>query len=245
MEILDCTIRDGGYITDWNFSNSLVRDIYKVVSMLGLNYFEVGYLDDRKDKNKWARCKKEDIIDATKGVNGTKICAMVDLKNKKNVTLSPAENHPVSMIRVCLNKGQLTEGLKYLKEVKEMGYSNTLQLMGITNYSVSEIRDTINTLNIKDGIDFVSVADSYGSLTPERTYDIIRLFKQNLHPKLKIGFHPHNGLQLAFANTLQAMNAGVDRVDASIYGIGRGAGNLPLELLILHMERENILNGKV
>lgn len=234
FQILDCTIRDGGYLNDWNFDKPLVRELYRNLSRTGIDFIEIGFRN-RQPANKgiWCSTPEELVREICTGISGVGVALLVDL-GKVDLKLVPlaGESH-VRLYRVACNKTQVTEAITLCDAIKAKGYLVSLNLMGIANYSSQEFDEAI--VHIKaSSVDYVYFADSYGSMFPYAMKGYIDALKQT---GKKIGFHAHNNLQLAFANTLEALRHGIDIVDGTVYGMGRGAGNLPLEVLLTYLER--------
>jgi 4-hydroxy 2-oxovalerate aldolase len=240
FKILDCTIRDGGYINNWNFDKKFVREVYRALSKSGVDFVEVGFRGTEKFFNKdeyglWRFSSEGDIREIIKGIKGPKIAIMADFGKIESSDFCEKEDSVVDLIRVAAHKNKTEDAVKLLEEIKGKGYEVSLQAMGYSNYTVSERKDFINLLK-KSSIDYAYVADSYGSIFPNQINDLISPLLE-LHD-IKIGFHPHNSLQMAFANTLEAINCGVHIVDSSIFGMGRGAGNLPTEIILSFMGQQ-------
>lgn len=237
-KILDCTIRDGGYITNWNFDRNMVRETYRAISKSGVEMMEIGYLGSEKylDKNLFGpwRFTTEDMIkEVVAGISGAKLAIMIDYGKADIEDFLDAKESQISLVRVAVHKNNITDAIRFLEKIKQKGYEVSLNAMGFSNFSKKEIDALIPILK-NSGIDYIYVVDSYGSLFPTQ-------IKRLLEPlfaigNIKVGFHPHNSLQMAFANTLEAIRCGVDIVDTTLYGIGRGAGNLPTEIIVLYLE---------
>ena len=236
VEILDCTIRDGGYITEWNFDKHMVQDVYEASSKAGVDIFEIGYIgNENDDVGTWKKCLPKDVAEVVNGSDGAKIAAMVDFKRIDELEIPSSDETDVDLIRLALHKNQVEESIKYLEKIKELGYELSVQAMGITGYSEQEIIQMLEMLGKNKNVDYLYIADSYGSITPQELTDLIKIFKSRAD--CKIGFHPHNNLQLGLANTLTAIEEGIDIVDGTLYGMGRGAGNLPIESLIAYLSK--------
>ncbi|HEG43580.1 MAG TPA: hypothetical protein ENH94_05980 [Phycisphaerales bacterium] len=239
FEILDCTIRDGGYLNNWNFDKKMVKELCRNISKTGVDYIELGFRNPpRADRGIWYSTPEKIIDSLTEGTSHIKIALMIDYKAADLSIIPDAAESLVKMYRVACHKDKVFDTIDLCEKIKEKGYKTSVQLMGIATYSEKEISDIIEPL-AQSSVDYVYFADSYGSLFPE---DIKRYIGQLKQTHKKIGFHAHNSLQLAFANTLEAINSGIDIVDGTIYGIGRGAGNLPLEVLLIYLEKT--LNNK-
>lgn len=238
IEILDCTIRDGGYINNWNFDPKFVREVYRVLSKSGVHYVEIGYRGrekyfSRNEYGRWRFSCEEDIGSAVRGIAGAKLALMADYGRIEENDFCDAKDSSAEMIRLAVNKDNLKDGLSFLEKLKAKGYKVSLNAMGYTNYSAAERKHFIRLLK-DSNIDYLYVVDSYGSLFP---YQIRPIFEPILEKlQMKVGFHPHNSLQMAVANTLEAIRWGVHIVDSTIYGMGRGAGNLPTEIILSILE---------
>lgn len=234
FEILDCTIRDGGYLNDWDFDEKMVKELYRNVSKTGVGFIELGFKNLSKDgASKWCSVPEKLINDLLKDISGVKIALMIDVGKADLSAIPHAKDSRIKFYRIACNKDKIIEAISLCEEIKQKGYLTSIQLMGIVGYTQKEMSDIVKPLS-KSSVDYVYFADSYGSLFPQ---DIKKYIKYLKPTGKKIGFHPHNGLQLAFANTLEAIINGIDIVDGTVYGMGRGAGNLPLEVLIIYLEK--------
>ena len=239
LEILDCTIRDGGYINNWNFDKKFVREVYRSLSKAGVDFVEIGFrgTEEYFDKNKyglWRFSPEEAIREVTANINGAKIALMADYNKIELDDFCDAKESLVKLVRVAVHRDNLKGAIDLLEKIKAKGYKVSLNAMGYTNYTENERRDFMDLL--KDAkIDYIYIADSYGSLFPDQ---IKPIFEPLLEiSNIIVGFHPHNNLQMAFANTLEAINCGVHIIDSTIYGMGRAAGNLPTEIILSFFER--------
>lgn len=234
FEILDCTIRDGGYLNNWNFDEKMVRDVYYGIAKSGVDIIEIGFRD-RPNKERtgvWCSTPESIINKLFNGISGAAIALMVDLGKFDLQDIPLSSESLVKIYRVACHKDKVFDAIDVCKTLAKKGYKISIQLMGIDGYTDKEISDLIDPLK-QSVINYVYFADSYGSLFPQ---DIKRYIEALRLTGKKIGFHAHNSLQFAFANTLEAIKNGVDIVDGTIYGMGRGAGNLPLEALIIYLE---------
>lgn len=240
VQILDCTIRDGGYLNNWHFDDKVVRETYGTCSKTGVDFIEIGFRGTEKYFNKeeyglWRFSPEEDIRRVTNNIKGARLALMADYGKIEIEDFCDAKDSVVELIRIAVHKNNLKNAIVFLEQIKNKGYKVSLNIMGYTNYSQVE-RDNLIDLIKSSCLDYVYVADSYGSLFPDQ---IEPLFEPLLKiPNLKVGFHSHNSLQMAFANTLEAIRCGVSIVDSTIYGMGRAAGNLPTEIIISFLERE-------
>lgn len=237
VEILDCTIRDGGYINNLRFDEKMVREVYRNLSKSGVDYVELGFRGSEKyfDPEKygiWRFSPEQKLKKVTGGIQGAKVSLMGDFDKLDLEDLEDAKNSVATMVRVAVHKNRVVEAIAQLEKIKAKGYVTSLQAMGFTGYTGLETEQLRQALK-DSGVDYFYIADSYGSIIPDEIQSLFEPFKEI--KGLKLGFHPHNSLQMAFANTLEAIKAGVDVIDCSIYGMGRGSGNLPTEIMLSYL----------
>ena len=246
--ILDCTIRDGGYVNNWKFDKKLVRETYRALSKAGIDFVELGYhgTEDYFDKNKYGAfrfCSAEDISYVCGDISGAQVSLMVDFGKFNMADLIQYKDTPVKMIRIAVHKDVVKSAVDCAAEIKKMGFLTSINLMGFSIYSAKE-RGELLTLLRNASLDYVYLADSHGSMFPHQIEDFYKPLLEIKH--IKLGFHSHNNLQMAFANTFSAIEAGVQIVDSSVFGMGRGAGNLPTEIMLSYLqllkpERYNVI----
>jgi len=237
IEILDCTIRDGGYINNWWFEKGMVREVYRSLSKSGIDYVELGFRGtekyfDSKKYGLWRFSTEENLREVTRGIEGAKVSIMGDYGKLDLEDLDDKKNSVVTMVRVAVHKNQVFDAIAQLEQIKAKGYITSLQAMGFTGYTEEEKHELKSAL-VDSGLDYFYIADSYGSIFPNQMESLFAPFQDIA--SLKLGFHPHNSLQMAFANTLEAIDIGVDIIDSSIYGMGRGSGNLPTEIILSYL----------
>ncbi|BHH82691.1 aldolase catalytic domain-containing protein [Desulforhopalus sp. 52FAK] len=241
IQILDCTLRDGGYLNNWYFDLKMVKGVYRALSKAGVDIIEIGFRGtekyfSREEFGAW-RFSEDDLIShVISGIKGPQIAVMGDYNKIDIDDFAEANDSPVDIVRLAVHKTDLAPCISLGERIKEKGYEVTIQAMGYANYTLQERRDLAS--RFKDSnLNVLYVADSYGSMLPDQ---IESLFENLLDiPNVQLGFHPHNNLQMAFANTLEAIKHGASIIDATLNGIGRGAGNLPLEVILLYMEMKN------
>lgn len=234
-EILDCTIRDGGYLNNWHFDRKLVKDLYRNISKTGVDIIELGFRNimQGNDLGEWYSVSEELLNELITGISGIPIGLMVDYGKADLRNIPKADRSPVKIYRVACHKDKIIEAIRMCEDIKAKGYMTSIQLMGIGTYIKEDFDKSIKPLALSS-LDYIYFADSYGSLLPQQTTNYIKILKQT---KKRIGFHAHNSLQLSFANTLEALNNGIDIIDATVFGMGRGAGNLPLETLVAYLDK--------
>ena len=237
IKVLDCTVRDGGLINDHYFDDAFVREVYKAISAAGVDYVEIGYKCSKKimspDKfGKWKFCEEADIKKAIEGIPGrTKLSVMVDVGRVEKSDILPKKDSVVDMIRVATYVKEVDKAIDLVNDAADKGYETTVNIMAVSRALDNEIDEALDQLERECKTQVVYIVDSFGALYSENIDFLVAKFKKFLKTK-EIGIHSHNNQQLAFANTIEAIIKGVNYLDATIYGIGRGPGNCPLELLL-------------
>jgi len=239
LKVLDCTIRDGGLINDHMFEDGLVKAVYQTCLDAGVDYMELGYKASRKlfapDKfGSWKFCD-EDAIRRVVGDNDTplKLTAMADAeKTDYHEDILPKDQSVLDAIRVATYVHQIPVAVDMINDAFDKGYEVTCNLMAISIVQDDEIDQALEVLR-ETPASTVVVVDSFGSLYGEQVERLVTRYRKALEGTDKeVGIHAHNNQQLAFANTIEAIVRGANRVDATMMGMGRGAGNCPMELLI-------------
>ncbi len=239
IKVLDCTIRDGGLINDHQFEDQFVSAVYHACVAAGVDYMEVGYKASKtqfagKNHGTWKFCDEDDLRRLV-GDNPTplKLCAMADAERTDYHTdILPKEQSVLDCIRVAAYIHQIPTAIDMIADAHDKGYETTLNLMAVSTVQDRELEDALAVL-AQSKVDVLYLVDSFGSLYPEQIRDMTLIFLKALEGTGKeVGIHTHNNQQLAYANTIESLIVGASRLDATINGLGRGAGNCPLELLI-------------
>ncbi len=235
VQVLDCTIRDGGYVNDWAFDVPMVREVYRNVSKSGADFIELGFRNTLMagSQNPWICVSEATLRKVVADIPGVPVALMLDGGKFDVADIPSARDSLVRMYRLAVHKKDVKSGIRDIARLKRKGYQVTLQLMGINDYADKDFKELNGVLKAA-ALDYLYFADSYGSLFPS---DIPRIVEALRKTRQKLGYHPHNNLQLGFANTLAAIDQGVHIVDATIFGMGRGAGNLPLEVLVMYLHK--------
>ena len=239
VRVVDATIRDGGLVNDFYFTDEFVKDLYQANIKAGVDYMEFGYkasrdMFDERKFGKWKFCKDEDIR-AIVGENNTdlKISIMADVGrcDYKNDILNRNES-PIDLIRVATYLNTIPSAIDMIENAASKGYEVSCNIMAITNTQEKDLAIALDLLG-QSPVDVLYIVDSYGALYPEQLARLTDIY-MNAATKYnkKIGIHAHNNQQLAFANTIEAVGDGVDWLDATYDGMGRGAGNCAMELLL-------------
>jgi len=243
LKVLDCTIRDGGLINGHRFDDDFVRAAYQACVDAGIDYMEIGYKNSKEvfpvsKFGPWRHCDEEDLVrvvgDHKSKGTGLKLSAMADAGGKSDwqKDIVPADQSPLDVIRVAFYAHQVSEAVEMIKHSHEMGYETTANLMAVSNISEAEI-DTVLEAIAPTPASTMVIVDSFGHLYREQIDSLYTRYSSALEGTGKeIGIHAHNNLQLAFANTIEAIILGCNRVDCTMFGLGRGAGNCHTELLL-------------
>jgi 4-hydroxy 2-oxovalerate aldolase len=237
IKILDCTIRDGGLINNHQFDDSLVRAVYQALSLAGVDYMEIGYKNSRKlfsssEFGKWKFCDDEDIKRIIDGIESqVKIATMVDVGRVDIADVKPRSESPVAMMRVATYVKDIDKAIFLINHFAEKGYETTVNIMAISKALDNELTEALHQLEEESHAQVIYIVDSYGALYQE-SIDFLINKSRSIIKKKEIGIHAHNNQQLAFGNTIEAIIHNANFVDGTVYGIGRAAGNCPLELLL-------------
>ena len=238
IKIFDCTIRDGGLVNNYHFTDEFVKAVYDTCVKAGIDYMEIGKnnsptLQSPDDFGVWNFCKEEDIRRIV-GNNDTnlKIAVMSDIGRTVNSELLPKKDSVVDMIRIATYIHQIDEAIILINEAKAKGYEVTINIMAIAKSSKEQIDEVLQKVNATD-VDVIYIADTFGSYYPAHIKELSKQYISVANTANKtVGIHAHNNIQLAFANTIEASLNGVKFLDVTISGLGRGAGNCAMELLL-------------
>lgn len=239
IKAFDVTMRDGGLVNNFGFTDEFVKDLYQTNIKAGVDYMEFGYKASKEMFNpeefgKW-KFSDDEHIRAIVGDNDTdlKIAVMADVGRcdyKKDI-LNRSDS-PIDMIRVATYIHQIPAAIDMIEDAHRKGYETTCNIMAISTAQENDWKAALEMIG-KSSVDVIYIVDSYGSLFPEQIARICDLYGEFAAKYNKqIGMHAHNNQQLAFANTIEAVGDGVNYLDATYGGLGRGAGNCAMELLL-------------
>jgi len=237
IKVLDCTIRDGGLINKHAFDLRFVRAVYKALSEAGIDYMEIGYKNSKKlfsekEFGSWKFCDDENIKRVTEGIESkTKISVMVDVDRVEINEIKPRKESPVTMIRVASYVKDIDKAIFLINHLADKGYETTVNIMAISRALDNELAEALEQLEKESRANVIYIVDSFGSLYQETTEFLIKKARGIIKTK-EIGIHAHNNQQLAFSNTIEAIIHEANFVDGTVYGLGRAAGNCPLELIL-------------
>ena len=241
MQILDCTFRDGGYYTDWDFSQVIVSAYLAGLNNLPIDYIELGYRNNpEKDYlGKFGYCPVY-LLRQIRELSHKKLAVMLNEKSTKVEdlkTLTEPIMGYVDMIRIAVDPKNLLRAITLAKAIKAQGFEVGFNIMYMSKWDQYE--GFYDNLSGPNGIvDIMNMVDSFGGVMPNDVETIVKKLRERL--TCRIGFHGHNNLELALINTLTAIDCGVDSVDATILGMGRGAGNLNTELLLAYLNHKGL-----
>ncbi|MFZ4863881.1 aldolase catalytic domain-containing protein [Sphingobacterium sp. Mn56C] len=243
MKILDCTLRDGGYYTNWDFDSQCVQSYLVSLNKLPVDYIEIGYrsipMQEYLGKYFYSPIYE---IENLKKITNKKLVVIINEKDIRKEHLK-ALLEPivglVAMVRIALDPENLVRAITLTEEIKKYGFEVAFNVMYMSKWK--EKSGFLTQLNSVNGLaDCFYMVDSYGGVTPTEVVETIGLLKDSIN--VPLGFHGHNNLELALINTLTALENGVEMVDATILGMGRGAGNLKTELLLTYLNKEKGFN---
>lgn len=239
VKVLDATIRDGGLCNNFEFTDEFVTELYKTNVKSGVDYMEFGYrasknLFDVNKFGKWKFCDESDIRSIVgENVSDMKIAVMADVgRCDFKEDFVPKSESVIDMVRVACYIHQIPAAVEMIEYFHKLGYETTCNIMAISQASSEQIEEALEMLG-QSSADVIYLVDSYGSLYPETAGELSKKYLEIGEKYGKaIGFHAHNNQNLAFANTIETLSYGVSYLDATAAGMGRGAGNCAMELLL-------------
>lgn len=250
IKVLDCTLRDGGYCNDWRFGKENINKIIQSLTAANIDIIECGYISSKQildeDRTQFVGIKQmSDII--PDNIGDRTFVGMINYGEYELQDIPDYIGKGVSGIRVCFHKKNRYEALKFCEGLKEKGYKVFVQGMVSLSYTDEEFIDLIRRVNEMEPYAFY-IVDSFGMM---KVKELIRLFymvEHNLRESVLIGFHSHNNMQLAYSNCLNLCQIQTNRavvIDSSVYGMGRGAGNLNTELFVEYLNENKNGNYKL
>lgn len=239
VRLVDCTLRDGGICNDWHFEPALVRRTWEALRDAGVDVMEVGYLTApgvvQADTVGPLRFCAEDDLRRWFEPSEMRLAVMVDVGRIRPQDLRRRQDTVIDTLRIACYGHQIDEALVLADQARELGHDVFVNVMAVTTCTPQQVDAFLEKLARAD-VPHVSVVDSFGAMYPHQLRYLIRKYKNWLRPDQKVGVHLHNNQQTAFANAMAAIDEGADWIDASIAGMGRGAGNVPLELLLMYLD---------
>lgn len=237
IKLLDCSLRDGGYYNNWDFDKSLVTKYFQAMENLPIEYVEMGYRSKPLNGyfGEYFYCPEYVMRWAKELMPSKKIAIMLNEKDTViedlDALLAPCKPF-ISMVRIAVAPERIPQAAKLAQKIKEMGFEVAFNIMYLSKFASNEsILEGLKGL--EQFVDFLYLVDSYGGVFPDQVKSIIQKVKSKT--PIPLGFHGHNNLEMVMINSITAMEEGVSIIDATITGMGRGAGNLKTELFLTYL----------
>jgi 4-hydroxy 2-oxovalerate aldolase len=242
ITVVDCTIRDGGLMNKSRFSLDCVRAVYQAVCEAGVHVIELGYRNSRRlfdsaEYGAWRFCD-DDLIRQVTGEEpcpGTRIAVMMDAHKSDLDDLKPRDLSPVSLVRCATYVEDLDKAIRLENDAHAKGYGTAMNIMSISKVPETALDECLHRIREETHVEACYIVDSFGSLYAQDVRQLVARYRRLL-PGIEVGIHAHNNQQLAFANTLEGLASGATYLDGTLYGLGRGAGNCNLELLLGYLK---------
>ena len=238
IKVVDCTIRDGGLANDSHFAPETVRQVYRAACEAGVDYVELGYRNSKKmfspqQFGAWRFCDEEVLKRVTDGIDprGTKLSLMQDSHKAEADDVPPKSQSVVDMIRIATYVKDVDKAIRLANNATDKGYETTINIMAVSHEGSPRLEEALQQFEEETKAKAVYIVDSFGALYSETVHYLVEKFQMYIKTK-EIGVHFHNNQQLAFANTIEGVIKGANFLDGTLYGLGRAAGNCPLELLL-------------
>lgn len=244
LKLLDCTLRDGGYVNDWKFGHDNMVSIFERLVDANIDIIEIGFLDDRRpfdiDRSIMPDTTCVEKIYGELNRKQAMVVGMIDYGTCSIEHVQPCKDSFLDGIRVIFKKHLRKEALAFCKQLKDLGYKVFAQLVSVTSYNDEEMMDLIHIANEVEPY-AVSMVDTYGLMHQDNLTHYYDLLDRYLNKNIAMGYHGHNNFQMGYANCIAMLAKKTDRmilVDGTIYGMGKSAGNAPLELIAMHMNHK-------
>lgn len=239
-QLLDCTLRDGAYLVDKKFGDDVIRGIINGLLDAKMDVIEIGFFQDEGFGE--GKTVFRNSVDARRFIpddkRGTMFAVMADYSRFSVENLDVCTPDSVDAVRECFFKKERFDALNAFKAIKAKGYKLFVQPVDILGYTDKELIEYIELINEIEPYS-LSIVDTFGSMYQEDLHRVFEIINHNLIKTCKIGFHSHNNMQLSNALTQEFIRMSVGKrevvVDATISGMGRGAGNTPTELVAQYM----------
>jgi len=239
--LLDCTLRDGGFVNDWNFGFGSIKSIIGRLDYAGVDIIEVGLIDERRayDENRSIFPDTKSIMPVFQSISKPKaiVVGMIDYGTCAIDKISNQMESCLDGIRVIFKKDDQDKALDYLKQLKEKDYKIFVNPVSITSYTEKEASALIGKINKLKPF-AVSIVDTYGLMHSKELLSYLDVFNKTLEKDIILGYHAHNNFQMAYANSIALINKNLERqlaIDSSLFGMGKSAGNVCTELLAMYM----------
>ena len=245
FNILDCTLRDGGYYNNWNFSKEFINDYLKSIYNSGIEFVEIGFSQIIKQKFKGSCYDVNNkLIKKLKIPKNLKIGIMINASDLISKSYNPEKFNKfllnkknIYFLRIACHFDEVNQIIPFIKKLKKINIKLAINLMQISEQKKTNISKTLKKLS-KEKLDVIYFADSLGCMLIKDVKEIIFLFKKNSNAE--IGFHAHDNMGKAKNNVLAAIKNGSNWIDTTVFGMGRGAGNAKTEDFVLKNKRKII-----
>lgn len=239
--LLDCTLRDGGYVNDWEFGHEKIVEIFERLVSAKIDVIEIGFLDERRkfDINRTIMPDTESANKIFAGLNkkDAMVVAMIDYGTCSIKNLQPCKDTFIDGIRVIFKESLMYDALAFCKQVKDLGYKVFAQMVSVTTYTDEKLKEYSELVNsVKPYAN--SMVDTYGLLHQDQLMHICHKLDEYLDKDIVIGYHAHNNFQMGYANCIEYLTSSTERTllaDGTLFGMGKSAGNAPIELLTMYM----------
>jgi 4-hydroxy 2-oxovalerate aldolase len=246
LKLLDCTLRDGGFVNNWRFGNLTMRSVVSRLDNAGIDIIECGFLDSRVNYDK-DRTMFPDIPSIEKSLlhslpRKAKLVAMIDFGSFNHKLIIPQRESVLDGIRLIFKKENIGEALCYAQTIILQGYNVFLNPVALTSYRDAELIDLIEKVNAIQPYG-MSIVDTYGLMFNNDMEKYVHILDKYLHPNISLGYHSHNNLQMANAHCISFINKNLQRtsvIDSSVLGMGKNAGNACTELICSYLHKAGV-----
>lgn len=241
IKLLDCTLRDGGYINNWEFGQETSKNIIENLCSSNIDYVEIGFLTKKIKRNNQNLFNDFDEIKdfLPTDIDFSKLALMIHVNDFEIENFINSKDNLIKNIRIIFKKYQQKEALEFSKKIQDKGYNIFINPTFIFEYSNFELVDLVQKINSISPF-CASIVDSIGSFNQKNIEEIFQIFNSNLKEGIALCFHSHNNLQLSFSNVKNFVRLAENSkkeiiIDSTLYGIGRGAGNLSSEIMVQYL----------
>lgn len=241
IRLLDCTLRDGGYRIDWEFGKNVIANIFEGLVSARVDIIEIGFLDDSRkfDENRTIMPNTQSLnkIFGKLRTGNSMVVAMIDYGTCDICNIQPCSETCIDGIRVIFKEEKMVQALEYCGKLKKLGYKVFVQLVSVTTYTDDKLLELCKIANEVEPY-AVSIVDTYGLLYMSGLLHIADVLHSNLKENIVLGYHGHNNFQMGYANGITFIEKRLQRdilIDGTLYGMGKSAGNTPIELLAMYL----------
>jgi len=251
ISLLDCTLRDGGYINNWHFGKDAIDFIIDRLTCSGIDMIEVGFLRNinyDEDCTLFPDIETADSILPKQGGRSSRFVGMIDMADPIDIdSIPPHREGGLDALRVIFKQDMLEKGYEYVSKLKPLGYRIMVQLVSTDTYSDDELAETVRRFGALEPY-AIYIVDTLGMMRKEELMHLVGILDRNMDRSIALGYHSHNNLQQARGNAEAIVESGLDRdviIDASVFGMGRGAGNLNEELFADYLNEYHSKNYRI